>query len=99
LIDDEKKKTILSSSDLELKKSKIQISKSKTKSESKIPKIENKEPIRTGKIEIAYKVGKLIGKKALEKKIEKVVFDRGGYKYHGRIKALTEGARSAGLKF
>jgi large subunit ribosomal protein L18 len=51
------------------------------------------------KIEKAYEVGKLIAKKALEKKIEKVVFDRGGYKYHGRVKALAEGAREGGLKF
>jgi large subunit ribosomal protein L18 len=51
------------------------------------------------KIEIAREVGKLIAKKALEKKIEKVSFDRAGYKYHGRIKALAEGAREEGLKF
>ena len=47
----------------------------------------------------AKKIGKMIAKKALEKKIEKVVFDRGGYKYHGRVKALAEGVREAGLKF
>lgn len=47
----------------------------------------------------AKKAGKMIAKKALEKKIEKVVFDRGGYKYHGKVKALAEGAREAGLKF
>lgn len=51
------------------------------------------------KIEKAKEVGKLIAKKALEKKIAKVVFDRGGYKYHGRVKALAEGAREGGLKF
>jgi len=51
------------------------------------------------KIETAREVGKLIAKKSLEKKIEKVVFDRRGYKYHGRIKALAEGAREGGLKF
>jgi len=53
----------------------------------------------SGKILKAFEVGKLIAKKALEKKIEKVVFDRGGYQYHGRVKALAEGAREGGLKF
>jgi large subunit ribosomal protein L18 len=47
----------------------------------------------------AFEVGKLLAKKALEKKIEKVVFDRGGYKYQGRVRALADGAREAGLKF
>lgn len=47
----------------------------------------------------AKKVGAAIAKKAIEKKVEKVVFDRGGYKYHGRIKALADGAREGGLKF
>ena len=51
------------------------------------------------KTDRAKEVGKLIAQKALEKKIEKVVFDRGGYKYHGRIKAVAEGAREGGLKF
>jgi len=51
------------------------------------------------KTEKAKEVGKLIAKKAKEKKIEKVVFDRGGYQYHGRVKALAEGAKEAGLKF
>ena len=51
------------------------------------------------KMQLAKEVGRLIAKKALEKKIKKVVFDRGGYKYHGRIKAVAEGAREEGLKF
>jgi len=50
-------------------------------------------------IEQAKKIGELIAKKAREKKIEQVVFDRGGYGYHGRVKALAEGAREGGLKF
>ena len=47
----------------------------------------------------AGKVGKLIAEKAKDKKIDTVAFDRGGYKYHGKVKALAEGARKGGLKF
>jgi len=49
--------------------------------------------------EIAKVVGKLIGERALAADIKNVVFDRGGFPYHGRVKALAEGAREAGLKF
>jgi large subunit ribosomal protein L18 len=49
--------------------------------------------------ERAHKVGELVGKKAQEQGVSAVVFDRGGYKYHGRIAALAEGARSSGLDF
>ena len=52
-----------------------------------------------GKTAVAYEVGKAFAAKVLEKKIEKVVFDRGGRKYHGRVKAVAEGAREGGLKF
>ena len=51
------------------------------------------------KTEKATLVGSLVAKRALGKGIEKVVFDRGGYKYHGRVKALAEAARQEGLKF
>lgn len=44
-------------------------------------------------------LGKMIAEMALEKGIKKIVFDKGGYKYHGRIQAIAEGARKAGLKF
>lgn len=47
----------------------------------------------------AFEVGKKLAKKASEKGIKAVTFDRGGYKYHGRIKALAEGAREGGMKF
>jgi len=47
----------------------------------------------------AKEVGKLIAEKAKESNVEKVVFDRGGYLYHGRVKSLAEGAREGGLKF
>ena len=50
-------------------------------------------------IEAAKAVGKDIAEKAIAKNIENVVFDRGGYIYHGRVKALAEAAREAGLKF
>ena len=52
-----------------------------------------------GNKEEARKVGQLIAKRALEKNITEVVFDRGGYVYHGRVKELAEGAREGGLKF
>ncbi|MBQ6205659.1 MAG: 50S ribosomal protein L18 [Oscillospiraceae bacterium] len=52
-----------------------------------------------GNIQAAEAVGKLVAKRALDKGIENVVFDRGGYLYHGRVKALAEGAREGGLKF
>ena len=52
-----------------------------------------------GNMGMAKKVGELIAKRALEKGLKKVVFDRGGYLYHGRVKALAEGAREAGLEF
>ena len=58
--------------------------------------LKNKKVTKT---EISFEVGKLIAKKAVEKKIEKVVFDRSGHKYHGRVKALAEGAREGGLQF
>lgn len=50
-------------------------------------------------IETGKKLGQLIAKKAKEKKIDEIVFDRGGYKYHGKIKAIADGAREEGLKF
>ena len=55
--------------------------------------------ISGGNAEGARKVGKLIAERAAEKGITEVVFDRGGYIYHGRVKELAEGAREGGLKF
>lgn len=51
------------------------------------------------KVEIAFLLGEKIGEKAIDKKIKAVVFDRGGYLYTGRIKAVADGARKAGLEF
>lgn len=52
-----------------------------------------------GNTEAARKVGELLAKRALEKKVETVSFDRGGFRYHGRVKALADAAREGGLKF
>jgi large subunit ribosomal protein L18 len=57
------------------------------------------EKVYGGNVEAAKAVGKLIAERALEKGIKKIVFDRGGYLYHGRVKALADAAREAGLDF
>lgn len=53
----------------------------------------------TGNREAAKEVGKIVAKRAIEKGVKEVVFDRGGYIYHGRVKELADGAREGGLKF
>ncbi|EKD93779.1 MAG: 50S ribosomal protein L18 [uncultured bacterium] len=73
LIDDAQGKTLVSSSDMKVKKG--------------------------TKMERAAHVGKELAEKAMALKIETCVFDRNGYKYHGRVKAVAEGAREGGLKF
>lgn len=55
--------------------------------------------VKGTKSEIAAAVGKALGEKALKAGIETVAFDRGGYRYHGRVKSLADGAREGGLKF
>ena len=60
---------------------------------------ELKDVKKKTKTEIAQAIGELIAKKAIEKNISAVVFDRRSYTYHGRIKALADGARAGGLKF
>ena len=79
IIDDDKAKTLLSSSTLET------TIKNKIKS--------------SGTKEAALEVGRDIAKKAVKKGFDTVVFDRGGYLYHGRVKSLADGARESGLKF
>lgn len=51
------------------------------------------------KMDASFEVGKALAKKAIAKKVKKVVFDRGGYIYHGRVKSLADGARDGGLEF
>ena len=96
LIDDEKRKTIVVASDLEIGRGTLR----KVASQQRSKKIKDKEekPL-AGKVSVAYEIGKLIAEKALKKKIEKVIFDRGGFAYHGRVKALAEGAKEGGLRF
>ena len=69
------------------------VSASTLDNEFKEQKVEGK------KVEIAKTVGNLIGKRALDQGIKKVVLDRNGFLYHGRIKSLSDGAREAGLNF
>lgn len=66
----------------------ISVSDLKSKSKAKISKTES-----------AKKMGRELAKLAKEKKIKTIVFDKGGYKYHGRVKAVAEGAKEEGLKF
>lgn len=63
--------------------------------EIKDAKVEGK----VGKVAKSFLLGKLLAERAKAKKIETVVFDRGGYKYHGRVQAVADGAREGGLKF
>ena len=60
--------------------------------------VEEVKPDGDGKIGVAKGVGKLVGQRALEAGITKVVFDRGGNQYHGRVAVLADGAREAGLQ-
>ncbi len=55
--------------------------------------------VKSSTVEGARVVGQILARRALEKGIRKVVFDRNGFKYHGRVKALAEGARESGLEF
>lgn len=93
LIDDEKNKILAISNDMKMKKKGAKVAK-------KVKVVKGtKEIERSRKLALGFEVGKLIAKKAKDLNIEEVVFDRGGYKYHGRVKSLADGARAGGLKF
>lgn len=62
-------------------------------------KEDGKQAKKGSRTEIARRVGELLAKRAIKKKISKIAYDRGGYKYLGRIKSLAEGAREGGLEF
>jgi len=67
--------------------------------DSKIDKIKKEKSDFTGKKALAWHIGKKIAEESVKKGIKNIIFDRSGYKYHGRIKALADGARQGGLKF
>ncbi|OQM34114.1 50S ribosomal protein L18 [bacterium endosymbiont of Pedicinus badii] len=73
--------------------------KSTIVSASTIEKKIRKDLSKTGSIEAAKKIGRIIAKRAIAKNIKRVAFDRSGFKYHGKIKILAESAREFGLKF
>lgn len=66
---------------------------------SSVIKSKSKSELKGKKTEAAKTIGQMLAKKAVEKGIKQVVFDRGGFKYHGRVRAFAEGAREGGLKF
>jgi large subunit ribosomal protein L18 len=66
---------------------------------SQSPEIRSKVDELEGKVAVAREVGKLLSVRAREAGYSKAVFDRGGFKYHGRVKALADGAREGGLSF
>jgi len=66
---------------------------------SSLEKAVKEQPKFDNKVAVANYVGKLLGKRAVEKGLKKVVFDRNGFLYHGRVKAVSDGAREAGLDF
>lgn len=88
LIDDIAKKTLLSVSDFDL------VEKKKADKFVKVVKNDNLK-----KVDVSFLIGEELAKKALKMKLEKAVFDKSGYRYHGRVKAVAEGARKGGLKF
>lgn len=108
LIDDPKGRTLVSASSQTITNESLKTKKSRSDNRSfgagasdLINGIKKSELVKAlkGKSAAAYRTGEILAKKAIEKGINTVVFDRGGYKYHGRAKALAEGAKKGGLKF
>jgi large subunit ribosomal protein L18 len=66
---------------------------------SSLEKVADEQPKFENKVEMAKYIGKLVGERAINKGITKVVFDRNGFLYHGRVKAVSDSAREAGLVF
>ena len=97
LIDDKIGKTLISASTYELSKSEKPAS-APADAKALAGKKASAGGQKAKKQELAGKLGELIAKKATEKNIKKAVFDRGKYKYHGRIKAVAEAARKGGLQ-
>lgn len=95
LIDDEAGRTLVSASTKEIKKSKV---KGPACAEPACRTGRATAGRQESKVVLSERLGELIAKKAVEKGIKKAVFDRGKYKYHGRVKAVAEGARKEGLQ-
>jgi large subunit ribosomal protein L18 len=93
LIDDLNGKTLAAVSDFTLGK------KTVGKNKRAVPVAPKDLDGKTNKVAIAFKVGQLIAEKAKKLGIETVIFDRGGFAYHGRVKAVADGAREGGIKF
>jgi len=68
-------------------------------SASSLEKKVKEQPAFENKIAVAHFIGKLVGERAIEKGLKEVIFDRNGFLYHGRVQAVSKGAREAGLKF
>ena len=66
---------------------------------SSMEKVVRDQPKLESKVATAEYIGKILGERAIEKGVKKVVFDRNGFQYHGRVKAVSKGARDAGLMF
>ncbi|MBW2513202.1 MAG: 50S ribosomal protein L18 [Deltaproteobacteria bacterium] len=66
---------------------------------SSMEKVVKDQPKFESKVALAEHVGKILGERAIQKGVKKVVFDRNGFQYHGRVKAVSKGAREAGLVF
>ncbi|MEK7516425.1 MAG: 50S ribosomal protein L18 [Patescibacteria group bacterium] len=105
LIDDERGRTLVYASDAEMKKAPaadpvrgrpVRLGQTTTASGRSAS---NGIDGMAGKVARAYAVGRLLAERAAARKITAAVFDRGGYRYHGRVKALADGARSGGLQF